>query len=190
MARLSAFWAYSLNLALSVGIFFTFLGGTPYVAITLFGMTGTEYGLYFAFVPVGFFIGNWFTAGLASRLGILHMIIAGNLLGVLAGITSLVLLGAGWQNHFALFAPMYLVGLSNGLSMANGMAGAVSVRPNLAGAASGIAGSIQMSFGAISTIAVGYLLTITESPMPVPIMMTTMAILALLTGLWARTART
>lgn len=189
LARLPAFWAYSLNLALSVGIFFTFLGGTPYVAITLFGMTGTEYGLYFAFVPVGFFIGNWFTAGLASRLGILRMIIAGNLLGVLAGITSLILLGAGWQNHFALFAPMYLVGLSNGLAMANGMAGAVSVRPNLAGAASGIAGSIQMGFGAISTIVVGYLLTLTESPMPVPIMMTTMAVLALVTGLWARTAR-
>ena len=59
LMRIPAFWAYSLNLALSVAIFFTFLGGTPYVAITLFGMTGTEYGLYFAFVPVGFFVGNW-----------------------------------------------------------------------------------------------------------------------------------
>jgi DHA1 family bicyclomycin/chloramphenicol resistance-like MFS transporter len=189
LLRIPAFWAYALNLALSVAIFFTFLGGTPYVAITLFGMTGTEYGLYFALVPVGFFVGNWFTAGLATRLGIVPMIIAGNLLGVAAGIASLILLGAGWRNHFALFAPMYLVGLSNGLSMANGMAGAVSVRPKIAGAASGIAGSMQMGFGAISTVVIAYLLTLTESPMPVPICMTILAVLALVTGFWARTAR-
>jgi len=189
LIRISAFWAYSLNLALSVAIFFTFLGGTPYVAITLFGMTGTEYGLYFAFVPFGFFVGNWFTARLSTRLGIIRMIIAGNLLGVAAGIASLILLGAGWQNHFALFGPMYLVGLSNGLSMANGMAGAVSVRPKLAGAASGIAGSMQMGFGAIATVVVGYLLTLSQSPMPVPIMMSVMAVLALATGFWARVAR-
>jgi MFS transporter, DHA1 family, multidrug resistance protein len=189
LMRIPAFWAYALNLALSVAIFFTFLGGTPYVAITLFGMTGTEYGLYFALVPVGFFIGNWFTAGLAQRLGILRMIIAGNILGVIAGITSLILLGAGWHNHFALFAPMYLVGLSNGLSMANGMAGAVSVRPKLAGAASGITGSLQMGLGAIATVVVGALLTLTQSPMPVPICMTILGFLALATGIWARSAR-
>jgi DHA1 family bicyclomycin/chloramphenicol resistance-like MFS transporter len=189
LSRIPAFWAYALNLSLSVALFFTFLGGTPFIAIDLFGMTGTEYGLYFAFVPVGFFIGNWFTAGLAQRLGIWRMIIAGNLLGVIAGIASLILLGAGWHNHFALFAPMYLVGLSNGLAMANGMAGAVSVRPKLAGAASGIAGSMQMGLGAIATVVVGYLLTLTQSPMPVPICMTVLAILCLATGFWARTAR-
>jgi DHA1 family bicyclomycin/chloramphenicol resistance-like MFS transporter len=159
------------------------------VAITLFGMTGTEYGLYFAFVPVGFFVGNWFTAGLATRLGIFRMIIAGNLLGVAAAIASLILLGAGWRNHFALFAPMYLVGLANGLTMANGMAGAVSVRPKIAGAASGIAGSMQMGVGAIATVVIGYLLTLTQSPMPVPICMTILAVLALVSGFWARTAR-
>jgi DHA1 family bicyclomycin/chloramphenicol resistance-like MFS transporter len=189
LMRIPAFWAYSLNLALSVAIFFTFLGGTPYVAITLFGMTGTEYGIYFAFVPVGFFIGNWFTAGLATRLGIVRMIIAGNVFGVAGAIASLILLGAGWRNHFALFAPMYLVGLSNGLSMANTMAGAVSVRPKLAGAASGIAGCMQMGFGAIATVVIGYLLTLTQSPMPVPICMTILAVLALVTGFWTRTAR-
>lgn len=189
LAQIPAFWAFTLNLAFGVAIFFTFLGGTPFVAITLFGMTGTEYGLYFAFVPVGFFLGNWLTAGLAIRLGIIPMIIAGNILGVIAGIASLVLLGAGWQNHFALFAPMYLVGLSNGMAMANGMAGAVSVRPDLAGAASGITGSFQMGCGAIATVIVGFLLTQTQSPMPVPICMTIFAVLALVTGLWARTAR-
>jgi DHA1 family bicyclomycin/chloramphenicol resistance-like MFS transporter len=189
LGKIPAFWAYTLNLGFAVAIFFTFLGGTPFVAIQLFGMTGTEYGLYFAFVPVGFFLGNWLTAGLAARLGINVMINVGNLLGLVATVISTIFLATGWESPFALFAPMYLVGLANGLAMANGTVGAVSVRPDLAGAASGIAGSLQMTFGAVATVVVGYLLTLTQSAMPVPISMTILAALAVAAGLWASTAR-
>ena len=190
LARIPAFWAYTLNVGFMGAVFFTFLGGTPFIATTLFGMTGTEYGIYFALVPVGYFLGNWLTAGLAQRLGIVAMIRAGNICSLIAGIASIILLGSGWQSPFALFAPMYLVGLANGLATANGTAGAVSVRPALAGAAAGVAGSFQIGFGAIGTVAIGYLLTLTQSPMPVPIAMTLFASIALATGIWARTART
>lgn len=130
LAKIPAFWAYTLNLGFMVAIFFIFLGGTPFVATKLFGMSGTEFGLFFALVPVGFFLGNWLTAKLATRLGIGVMIRGGNLLALISGIISAILLGSGWQNPFALFAPMYLMGLANGLSMANGTAGAVSIRPS------------------------------------------------------------
>ena len=164
-------------------------GGTPFIATTLLGMSGTEFGIYFAFVPFGFFLGNWITAGLAVRLGIVVMIIAGNFLSFVSGIISVFLLSLEWQHPFALFAPMYLMGLANGLSIANGTAGAVSIRPALAGAASGIAGSMQMGFGAVATVFTGYLLTLTQSPLPVPILISAFAALALITGFWARTAR-
>jgi DHA1 family bicyclomycin/chloramphenicol resistance-like MFS transporter len=189
LAVIPAFWAYALNVGFMGAVFFTFLGGTPFIATTLFGMSGTQYGVYFAFVPIGFFLGNWLTAGLATRLGIVAMIRAGNALSLIAGIISIILLGSGWQNPFAIFAPMYLVGLANGLSTANGLAGAVSVRPALAGAASGVTGSFQIGFGAVATVIVGYLLTLTHSPMPVPIMMTVFAAIALATGIWVKTAR-
>jgi MFS transporter, DHA1 family, multidrug resistance protein len=189
LARIPAFWAYACNCGLTVAVFFTFLGGTPFVATTLFGMSGTQYGIYFAFVPIGYFLGNWLTAGLAARLGIGTMIRTGNVLLVIAGIGSTILLGSGWQSPFAIFAPMYLVGFANGLVTANGIAGAVSVRPALAGVASGITGSFQIGFGAVATVIVGYLLTLTHSPMPVPIMMTGFAVMALGTGIWSKTAR-
>jgi DHA1 family bicyclomycin/chloramphenicol resistance-like MFS transporter len=189
LAVIPAFWAYALNVGFMGAVFFTFLGGTPFIATTLFGMSGTQYGVYFAFVPIGFFLGNWLTAGLATRLGIVAMIRTGNALSLIAGIISIILLGSGWQNPFAIFAPMYLVGLANGLSTANGLAGAVSVRPALAGAASGVTGSFQIGFGAVATVIVGYLLTLTHSPMPVPIMMTVFAAIALATGIWVKTAR-
>ena len=190
LARIPAFWAYTLNLGFMVGVFFVFLGGTPFVATTLLGMSGTEFGIYFAFVPVGFFLGNWLTAGLAIRLGIGVMIRSGNFLALVSGIISAILLGSGWHHPFALFAPMYLMGLANGLCMANATAGAVSIRPALAGAASGIAGSFQMGFGAIATVVIGYLLTLTQSAMPVPILISIFAALALVTGFWIKTAHT
>lgn len=85
LTKIPAFWAYTLNLGFMVATFFIFLGGTPFVAITLMGMTGTEFGIYFAFVPVGFFLGNWLTAGLAVRLGIGAMIRTGNFLALIGG---------------------------------------------------------------------------------------------------------
>lgn len=190
LAKIPAFWAYTLNLGLMVGTFFIFLGGTPFVAITLFGMTGTEFGIYFAFIPVGFFLGNWLTAGLAVRLGIGPMIRIGNFLALVGGIISAILLSSDWQSPFVLFAPMYLIGLAIGLALANGTAGAVSIRPSLAGAASGIAGSMQMSFGATATVVIGYLLTLTQSALSVPALIVALSALALATGFWIKTART
>jgi DHA1 family bicyclomycin/chloramphenicol resistance-like MFS transporter len=189
LAKIPAFWAYALTTGFMTAVFFAFLGGTPYVATTLFGMSGTEYGLYFVFVPIGFFIGNFFTARLTMRVGSGRLMRIGNLISLAASISSLLLLGSGWQHPLALFAPIYLIGLANGLSSNNSIAGAVSVRPHLAGAASGIAGSFQIGFGAVATVIIGYLLTLTSSPMPVPILMTVLALCAVTTGQWAKVAR-
>ena len=41
--------------------------------------------------------------------------------------------------------------------MPNGIAAAISVNPRLAGSASGLLGFLQMSVGAVATVAVGYL---------------------------------
>jgi DHA1 family bicyclomycin/chloramphenicol resistance-like MFS transporter len=157
--------------------------------MTLFGMSGTDYGLYFVFVPIGFFMGNFLTARLTMRVGSGRMMRIGNLVSLAASIGSLLLLASGWRHPLALFAPIYLIGLANGLSNNNAIAGAVSVRPALAGAASGIAGSFQIGFGAIATVIIGYLLTLTSSPMPVPILMTALSLCAVATGQWAKFAR-
>jgi hypothetical protein len=41
------------------------LGGTPFIATTLFGMTGTQYGLCSP-SSIAFFLGNFLTARLAT----------------------------------------------------------------------------------------------------------------------------
>jgi DHA1 family bicyclomycin/chloramphenicol resistance-like MFS transporter len=189
LARIPAFWAYALNTGLSAGVFFTFLGGAPFVATMHFGMSGTAYGIYFAMSPVAFFLGNFLTGRLTMRLGTGSMMRAGNIVSLGAAIASILLLGIDWQNPLALFVPVWFIGLANGLSLSNSMAGAVSVRPALAGTAAGITGSFQVGFGAVATVVVGYLLTTADSPVPMPLLMTTLAMVALATGIWARFAR-
>jgi DHA1 family bicyclomycin/chloramphenicol resistance-like MFS transporter len=53
------------------------------------------------------------------------------------------------------FLPMVVVALGNGMTQPNAVAAAVSVRPNLAGTASGLVGATQMGFGAAMTVLCG-----------------------------------
>lgn len=65
----------------------------------------------------------------------------------------------------ALFGSMGAIALGNGISIPNGIAGAISVDPRQAGAASGISGFTQMAFGALSSMLVGNLLVDTAAPL-------------------------
>ncbi|SDB32129.1 multidrug effflux MFS transporter [Bauldia litoralis] len=189
LGRIPAFWAYALTCAFATAVFFSFLGGTPFVAVDMMGMTGTEYGLYFILVPGGFLIGNFLTARYAQRTGLFAMLVIGSSLTFLAVLGMAAAFLVGWYHPLALFMPMYVIGFANGLTLANSLAGAVSVRPDLAGAASGLAGSMQIGFGAIATVLIGALLAATHSVFPLTICMGLLALAGVAAAIWTRTAR-
>src|SRR3546814_7798578 len=64
-----------------------------------------------------------------------------------------------------LFAPVMFVGIANGLSLPSAIASGISLRPDLAGTASGLLGFLQMVVGALATWAVGELQDDTALPM-------------------------
>ena len=74
------------------------------------------------------------------------------------------------EHPSALFAPMFFIGAGNGLVPPSGIAGAVSVKPDLAGAAAGLTGSLQIGFGAVVAPLIGAALRATGWP-PVTIML-------------------
>jgi len=189
LSRLPAFWAYALTCAAGTAVFFAFLGGTPFVAIDMLGMTGTEYGLYFVLVPGGFMLGNFLTGRFSRRFGIPAMVIAGSIAMFLAVVAMFFLFLAGWYHPLALFLPMYLIGFGNGLTLANALAGAVSVRPDLAGAASGFAGALQIGFGGIATVVIGALLSATHSVFPLILCMGALSLLGIAAAIWTRSFR-
>ena len=190
LLRIPAFWAYALTLGSGVAVFFVFLGGAPIVASTLFGMSGTEFGLYFALGPGGYIVGNFLTTRFSRRFGIPLMMVIGTSTAVLGSVSLGVFFGLGWHHPLALFLPMGMVGLANGLSFANALAGAISLRPQYAGAASGLIGSLQVTGGAIASVLVGVLMGSTPSVFVIAALMITLALMSLAAALWSQSART
>ena len=189
LSRIPAFWAFSLTSAFGTAVFFSFLGGTPFIASGLLGLSSTQFGLYFLFVPLNYIIGNYITARYSRRLGSAFMTLAGTSV-MMAGVSAMAIAFAlGWLTPISLFAPVYAIGLANGLLLPTTMAGSVSVRPDLAGAASGFAGAMQIGFGAVGTLVIGVILSATDSALPLALTMVLFAALSFGCGLWSRTAR-
>jgi DHA1 family bicyclomycin/chloramphenicol resistance-like MFS transporter len=170
LSRSRLFWGYVLATGFTSAAFFAFLAGAPFVTIELMGRSPAEYGLYFAFVPSGYMLGNFASGRFATRVGSNRLILAG-LVICAAGVAAMALVfGMGVMRPAALFVPMFFIGAGNGLVLPSGIAGAVSVRPELAGAAAGLSGTLQIGSGALVAPLVGAMLGTTVWPL-IPIMM-------------------
>lgn len=142
------YWGYVLCAAFSVGTFYVFIAGSPFVSARVFGLSPAMVGLGVGSITGGFIIGAALTSRLAMRMGPGRLILAGRL-AALAGLgIGLALFAAGAVHPFFLFGSTISVGFGNGLTIANANAGAISVRPNLAGTAAGLAGALSIGIGA------------------------------------------
>ena len=166
------FHGYVLAGALGSAPFFTFLGGGPHVVVTLMGRTSAEYGVWFAVTSLGYMSGNFTASRLSQQLGVDAMIMAG-VAAELVGASLTVALVATMPDAgpAIIFLPQFVISYGNGLLLPNAIAGAVSVRPQAAGAASGIAGFVQMALGAAATQVVTIALAGASTAMPMAWMM-------------------
>jgi DHA1 family bicyclomycin/chloramphenicol resistance-like MFS transporter len=177
------FLLFSACASLSSGVFFAFLGGAPYVSERLLELSPSTYGLWFACVAIGYALGNFLAGRFTEHFGIARMILAGSALAVIATLLPPLLFALGLAGPAALFLPMTLTGLANGLSLPSAISGAVSVRPEIAGAASGLSGAAQIGMGAVLSALAGAVLAGSRSAMPMFALMAAAGLLALIVGL-------
>jgi len=158
LLAIPAFWKFSGTAALASAVFFAFIGGAPHIAPTVLGISPAVYGAYSALLSIGYIIGNFLSGRYAARVGIPRMIHLGNLIAFAA--LPLMGLAAVLEAHQPIwfFGAMVLVSIGNGVCLPSAIAGAVSVRPDLAGAASGLTGAFHISLAAATTVLVGALL--------------------------------
>ena len=171
------FHGYVLAGALGSAPFFTFLGGGPHVVVTLMGRTSAEYGLWFAVTSLGYMSGNFTASRLSQRFGVDGMIVAG--IGfefVGATLTAVLVATLPDAGPAIIFLPQLVISYGNGLLLPNAIAGAVSVRPQAAGTASGMTGFTQMAIGAASTQVVSILLAHASTAMPMAWMLVVMVV--------------
>lgn len=189
LIRLPAFLGFALQGGFSMAVFFSFLAAAPYVMITVLGRPPSEYGLMFVAVSAAFMAGNFSAARLSRRLGINRMVIGGSAATLFGTCVLLLLVPAIYLTPWALFLPMMLVSFGQGMSLPNSLAAVISIRPALAGAASGLAGFLQMGLAAVVAQITGSIQA--GTPYPMAIGMTVSALLMMASAVFAvRHART
>jgi len=172
LAASPRFFGYALCAALGSAPFFSFLAGAPHVVVTMLQRTSAEFGLWFFLPSIGFMTGNFAVSRLTARFGIDTLIWAGIVLTIVGSLINAVVYAAlpGWDLA-TIFLPQVIIGIGNGLLLPTAVAGAVSIRPQVAGTASGATGFIQMIIGAGAAQLSGYVVAGAASAMPLLLLM-------------------
>jgi MFS transporter, DHA1 family, multidrug resistance protein len=172
LAASPSFFGYALCAGLGSAPFFSFLGGGPHVVVTMLERTSAEYGLWFFLPSFGFMAGNFAVSRLTARFGINALIWWGIMFTIVGCLINAVVYVAlpGWEMA-TLFLPQIMIGFGNGLLLPTSVAGAVSIRPQVAGTASGMTGCIQMAIGAAGAQLGGLIVARAASAMPLIVLM-------------------
>jgi len=172
LAASPRFFGYALCAALGSAPFFSFLAGAPHVVVTMLQRTSAEYGLWFFLPSIGFMTGNFAVSRLTARFGIDALIWAGIAFTIVGCLINAAVYAAlpGWDMA-TIFVPQVIIGIGNGLLLPTAVAGAVSIRPQVAGTASGATGFIQMTIGAGAAQLSGYVVAGAASAMPLLLLM-------------------
>jgi MFS transporter, DHA1 family, multidrug resistance protein len=172
LAASPRFFGYALCAGLGSAPFFSFLGGAPHVVVTMLGHTSAEYGLWFFLPSFGFMAGNFAVSRLTARFGINALIWWGIVFTIVGCLINALVYAAlpGWEMA-TLFLPQIVIGFGNGLLLPTSVAGAVSIRPQVAGTASGMTGCIQMAIGAAAAQLGGLIVAHAAGAMPLILLM-------------------
>lgn len=173
------FWGYAMASALSSGTFFSYVGGAPFIGTELYGMSASELGFFFGAPAVGYFFGNYITGRFAARIGVNRMVLWGSLIVAIPMVTLMGFFAAGLDSKWIFFGFMTFVGIGNGMTIPNATAGMLSVRPQLAGTASGLGGAIMLGGGAAMSALAGLLLSAETGAWPLLYLMAGTALASL-----------
>jgi DHA1 family bicyclomycin/chloramphenicol resistance-like MFS transporter len=158
---------YALVATTNSAMFFTFIGGAPHVVVGMMHRTSAEYGVWFVVISITYMFGNFAAGRWSARFGVDAMIRAGvaiTVFGAAVGIVWMLVNPQGGPE--VIMAPQMIIGFASGFMLPNAIAGAVSVRPQAAGAASGLMGFMQMGLGAVTAQVIGLLLAEASSGLP------------------------
>ena len=160
------FWFYVIVMGFSVGSYFSFLTGAPVISAEYFQLAPSVQGYLFAILGLGFFLGNFLTGRFAMKIGPNSLMLWGCFIAIIGPLLQVLIYLNFSFGPLSFFAPMFLVGLGQGLIVPNAAAGIVSVNPKLAGSASGLGATIQVMIGGILAFITGYIIADYVSPLP------------------------
>jgi DHA1 family bicyclomycin/chloramphenicol resistance-like MFS transporter len=172
------FWGYALCAAFGSGAFFALLGGSSFVAGEVFHLSPFWTGLALGSPAVGYALGNFISGRFVVRMGVNRMALMGTAVAAAGLGTSLILSLLGVVHPLVFFGFCTFLGMGNGMMLPAATAGLLSVRPDLAGTASGLGGAIMIGGGAAMAALAGAMLTPQTGALPLQVIMFATAVLA------------
>ena len=163
--RSRAFCGYAFCVTFVSVIFFSFISAAPEIMVAVLKRPPNEYGYYFVMLPIGFMAGNYFARHFGRSMELNRMIGIGASIGFIGVSLAIALQLVGFHQPIALFAPIALAVLGNGIALPNAQAAAINEFPKFAGSASGLTGFLQMFFSAISAQLVAVIFNGTVYPL-------------------------
>ena len=156
LLRSPAFLGVAFATAFTSASWFTFLAAAPYLLSGVLHQPPSAYGLMILLPMAGYVLGNAVVVRLSVLLGSTRLFILGLALSLVSGV-MLALWCLDGLTPLALFVPMAISSIGNGMSQPPGVAAGLSVYPRIAGAASGLMGFMQMTVAALGTLLLGLL---------------------------------
>ena len=165
LLRMPMFAGCVLQSAVIYATFLVFISLAPYVMVAALGRATTEFGFYYLFIAVGYFLGNWSVGRFTAHHDLHWMVVTGVLLSAGAAGAALALVALGLTHPLWIFVPIGVLSYGQGLALPNVTATAVSLAPQHAGVASSTIGFLQQFIGAACVQWMGRFPTDTAVPM-------------------------
>lgn len=162
------FAGYVLQSGFCSGAFFGLLASSAFLMTEYLGRPASEFGLYFLFFPVGYWIGNLISSRLSGRIAIDVMVFIGSAVLILTAVVFAALMVFGIVTPLTIFIPGGLITFAQGLALPNAQAGALGVSRERAGTAAGIGTFMQFFWAAVFT----QLYSILDDGTPIPMVIT------------------
>ena len=181
LMRHPRFCALVIHTGCSTGTFMTLATASSVFMKEVLHRPATEFGLYFAMVPIGFMTGTAISSRIGNRVPVERMVLIGAGIGLVAVLVQSSLLLSGYLTPLVLLLPGAFVTFAQGLSLPFAQAGAMATVPKLAATAAGIGLFVQNLMGA----GVAQIYGLLADGTPLPLVQTTavMAVLGLVTAL-------
>ena len=169
---------YLLCVSFGYAVLFSFISGSSFVLVGLYGLSPQWFGASFGFVVTGYIVGTLITARFTLKLGPSRMVLLGASFGVVPDTLMAALAIAEVHSVWAVLLPMFGCMVATGLVMLNATGAALAPYPKMAGSASALMGFVQMALAAAVGIAVGHAYDGTAIPMTGAIALCGWAVLA------------
>jgi DHA1 family bicyclomycin/chloramphenicol resistance-like MFS transporter len=147
------------------GAMFSWISGSSFAVITVLGRSPSVYSLVYAVTVFGFVMGSFASSRVIARVGQGRLIALGGTLALAGSGVAVALNLTTAPSLLALVAPLFVVAVGHGFTLAQAMAGTMAAFPHLAGTASALFGCMQYCMATIVVVANGLLFDGTALPM-------------------------